>query len=201
MRHTNYRTFEKHIRPYLRDSGVEELETICLVREPVSWLSSWYRFRSRHELRDPGHPNHRNSTHGMTFDEFVSAYMADPVADFADVGTQTAFVKDSAGQVGMQRLFAYDQMSEFVRYMGAKIGAEMKLGHKNVSPSSAQASDIAERLSSLKRRFMRRMDRRRSADQIEVAGSKHPLAEEQLHRLRQHIAADFDLYDQASQRR
>ena len=130
----------------------------------------------------------------MTFGEFVSAYMQDPVAAYADVGTQSRFASDSSGQVGIDSVFAYDRIGDFVRYMSHKIDAELKLGHKNVSPSSAQASDASERLSSLKRRLMRRMDRRQSADEIKVAGDAEELAEDLLRKLRQHIAADFDLY-------
>ena len=36
VRHTDYLAYKKYVRPYLRDRGIEDLETICLVREPVS---------------------------------------------------------------------------------------------------------------------------------------------------------------------
>lgn len=53
FRHTNYRIYSKYLKPYLMETGkIKNIETICLIREPLSWLHSWYRFRARHEIRD-----------------------------------------------------------------------------------------------------------------------------------------------------
>ena len=41
-----------------------------MIREPVSWLSSWYRYRLREEIA--GRPN---STRGRSFDEFVAEWL------------------------------------------------------------------------------------------------------------------------------
>ena len=41
-KHMNMRAFERYMLPYLRYLGLEEVETVCVVREPVDWLGSWY---------------------------------------------------------------------------------------------------------------------------------------------------------------
>ena len=45
------RTFERFVAPYLDWIGVPSVETVCVIREPVDWLGSWYRYNARHAIR------------------------------------------------------------------------------------------------------------------------------------------------------
>lgn len=135
FRHTNYRLYSRYIAPYIEAAvGDVKLETICVVREPLSWLYSFYRFRSRYELRDPGNPNHDKSTCGISFPQFVTAYMQPDPPPYADIGCQFDIVRDERNRIGVDRLFPYDAMEHFIGFMSRKTGHALKIGHKNMSP-------------------------------------------------------------------
>ena len=57
LKHTNARNFEREFAPILNRHGYprESYELVCIVREPVSWAMSWWRYRSRRQLK--GKPN------------------------------------------------------------------------------------------------------------------------------------------------
>jgi len=63
-------------------------ETFGIVRHPLDWMGSWYRYRQRDRLM-----GHQNSTHGISFDAFLSAYMSQDRPHFARVGDQARFFK------------------------------------------------------------------------------------------------------------
>ena len=51
-------------------------------------MGSWYRYRQRDQLK-----GHQNSTHGISFDAFLTAYMSEDRPHFARVGGQARFFK------------------------------------------------------------------------------------------------------------
>jgi hypothetical protein len=53
LRHTDVRTFRRHVAPYLEAAAGEPFRCVALMREPVEWLGSWYRARRR-ELEEEG---------------------------------------------------------------------------------------------------------------------------------------------------
>ncbi|MEF9604569.1 gamma-glutamyl kinase, partial [Paracoccus sp. PXZ] len=55
IKHLNLRQYLHRIRPLLAPLGEPDFETVAVIREPLDWLRSWYRFRARDELI--GHPN------------------------------------------------------------------------------------------------------------------------------------------------
>jgi hypothetical protein len=149
FKHTNYRIYSKYIKPYIEEmAGIGDVETICLVREPVSWLNSWYRFRSRPALRKPSHRNHRNSTYHITFEKFVEQYMAPTPPSYANVRTQYDFVRNETGTIGIDTIFCYENIDRFIAYMSRKTGTRLKLGHSNISPRTKKiiSPDLEELL-------------------------------------------------------
>ena len=154
FRHTNYTEYSQYLEPYLKEkAGIDSIETICLVREPLSWLKSWYKFRSRHELRNPNASNHKNSTYGIQFSEFIEAYISPNPPAFADVGSQFDFVKDYMNEVGVDRIFFYENIEDFVEYMSHKVGKKLKIKNKNVSPKTLWAIDYIKQQISNKLNF------------------------------------------------
>lgn len=127
LKHTDAARFATHLQPYLAQGGAP-FEVAALMREPRSWLSSWYRDGQRDDIEP------EKSTRGLSFDAFVRAYCAPgPRPSFADVGSQLAFLTDSAGN-RVQHLFRYEDLTTFVHFLEDRLNCEILLPHLNVSP-------------------------------------------------------------------
>jgi hypothetical protein len=136
LRHMPMSEFERFVQPLLDQAGHprESYEVACLFREPVDWLRSWWRFRSRPTLRDDP-TRGQNYTGGMSFEEFTEAYIdgSQPCAQ-VDGGSQSTFVRGLDGRVGVDRIFRYEEMGTFVAYLENVLGHEVELSRRNVSP-------------------------------------------------------------------
>ena len=198
FKHTNYRTYKKHLEPYLIDKGeIAYFETICLVREPLSWLHSWYRFRSRLAAKDPKHPAHKNNTFGISFAKFLEAYISPCPPSFANVGCQFDFVKDDANNVGVDTLFQYEKIDEFCDYMSSKVGEHLKMQYRNVSPKKSYRSGTNLVLDRLKHKISKTLHLSvASVPPVDAAVPPHLRSA-----LYEFIPADFDLYETVKQLR
>ncbi|WP_149587040.1 sulfotransferase family 2 domain-containing protein [Tabrizicola flagellatus] len=128
LKHTTVHRFRRFVGPFLEAASKDSFTVVALMREPTDWLGSWYRFRQRDEA-DAG-----KSTRGMSFDEFVRAWCSDPRPDFADVGSQAKFLRPRQG-VGVDRLFRYEEIDGFVRFLEDRLDCEITLPRLNVSPA------------------------------------------------------------------
>ncbi len=135
IKHTNTRQYNEYIRPYITQIGGKDCETICLMREPISRLVSFYKYRSREALSNPDHPNHHRSTANISFTEFIEGYLADETAPYSATKSQLSFIIDNTGAIGVDKIFAYENIQYFLDYMSQKIGSELKLPLLNQSPS------------------------------------------------------------------
>jgi hypothetical protein len=147
FKHTRYAHFQRFLQPWLNSKGFPRgsYEVVCVVREPIDWLASWWRYRSREELANPSRGNHPNYAGHLSFEQFVRAYM-DGEDQFAQVGRQAKFVRPRGGQAGVDRIFRYDRLNLLVAYLCEKVGEEVKIGTSNVSPKrSAYLSEECER--------------------------------------------------------
>lgn len=142
LKHTPATPYRRFLRPYLNRASMAEFEAVALMREPVDWLGSWYRFRQRDELADQP-----NSTRGMSFDDFVEGYLQPERPAFANVGSQAAFLcKD--GELAVDRLFRYEEIGSFVRFLEDRLDCEVILPRINVSPEAdvTLSSELRARL-------------------------------------------------------
>lgn len=73
LKHAPVRRYDRFFQNIFRKMYDTEMEIMAVVREPVDWLGSWYKFRSRDDRI--GHPH---STRDLSFDDFVQAYMESP---------------------------------------------------------------------------------------------------------------------------
>lgn len=106
-----------------------EMELMAVMREPVSWLSSWYRYRRRPFMQ--GRPN---STHDVSFDEFVLAYMKGKRPGFAEVGSQLKFLERQPNGTGITHLFRYEDQPRLNRFLEERLDVKFDLKRENVSP-------------------------------------------------------------------
>ncbi|MEM1159949.1 MAG: gamma-glutamyl kinase [Pseudomonadota bacterium] len=128
-KHTPYRKFDRFLRRYLETYTDGPLEVMCLFREPLDWLGSWWRYRNRDGLSDPA-----RSARNMSFDAFVTAYL-DGTDGPASVGSQARFVTDKDGRIGPDRMFRHDHFLAACTYLQDRLKVQIDPGHLNQSPS------------------------------------------------------------------
>lgn len=106
-----------------------DVEIAAVMREPVDWLGSWYRYRARDALR-----GHLNSTHGLSFDAFVRAYCADAPPEFARVGSQAKFLEPQRNGTRVTHLFRYEDQAGLRRFLETRLGVAVAPEQANPSP-------------------------------------------------------------------
>ncbi len=130
VKHITLQRFNRFMLPYLDKMGLGDVETFAVMREPVAWLGSWYRYRQRPELDGSA-----KSTLGLSFDAFVAAYLQGGKRPaFADLGSQARQLSKSRGQIGVDHLFRYEDLGDLVEFLQQKTGRAFELPQKNVSP-------------------------------------------------------------------
>ncbi|SNS78725.1 gamma-glutamyl kinase [Tropicimonas sediminicola] len=148
QKHMPLRWYQRSVLPLFSAEEGMQLETVAVIREPLDWLGSWYRYRRRDSLS--GHPN---STIGLSFQEFVTAYLQPSRPPCADVGRQSRFVSTPSQAVGVDHLFAYEHFQELVRFLEGRLGHRIRLGRTNVSPHGEL--DLPENLAQLAARELK----------------------------------------------
>lgn len=130
QKHCTVRRYRNQVQSFFEQHGERPLELVAVVREPVDWLSSWYRYRARDAIA--GQPN---STSGIAFDTFVDAWLQDDPPSFAKVGRQSRFVSNEDGSLGVDHLFRHDRVHEAVAFLESRLNANLNLERANVSPT------------------------------------------------------------------
>ncbi|WP_224814683.1 gamma-glutamyl kinase [Hasllibacter sp. MH4015] len=140
QKHCTVRRYRNQLQKFFEQRGQRHLELMAVVREPVGWLESWYRYRARDQIRGTA-----NSTADISFDAFVEAWLQDDPPAFARVGRQSRFVSEEDGALGVDHLFRHDRLEEAVRFVEGRIKAQLDLGYSNVSPArDVHLSDAME---------------------------------------------------------
>ncbi|MDA7963242.1 sulfotransferase family 2 domain-containing protein [Ruegeria sp.] len=129
LKHASVRRYDRFFQHMFQKMFDTEMEIMAVVRDPVDWLGSWYRYRSRPEL--DGHPN---STSGESFEGFVQAYLNTPRPAFADVGSQTEFFQTRSNGAGATHVFKYEHQDKILDFLQNRLNCEIQLPQENVSP-------------------------------------------------------------------
>lgn len=136
LKHSPIYRYNRFLRPFFEGVGGQELETVAVIREPIDWLGSWYRYRRRPHLN--GHPN---STANMSFDAFVEATLKGKRPGFADIGSQAKFVSAPDGSLGVTHLFCYEEPEHLIAFLEGRLQTKIALPRSNVSPRMALTLD------------------------------------------------------------
>jgi len=132
LKHINYRKYSKYIEPLVKNTTGIKPETVCVMREPIDWLHSWYRYRKRDEISTS-----ERSTKDLSFNEFCELYLERK----AKVGRQINFVKDHNGKIGVDKIFRYEKLELLKEYFEEKIGKPVDFPVMNVSPKESMDID------------------------------------------------------------
>jgi hypothetical protein len=143
MKHAPVSRYKRILQPFYEFAGLQDMESVAVVRDPVDWLGSWYRYRHRDEIT--GHPN---STKGQSFDDFVRDYMQGRTKGPAAVGSQAKFLLQADGQIGVEHLFRYDAQPKLIRFFETRLNVKITLNRLNVSPHADMtlSPDVAAEL-------------------------------------------------------
>ncbi|MEP2715939.1 gamma-glutamyl kinase [Pseudophaeobacter sp.] len=129
LKHAPLYRYNRWIRPmFERVCGVE-LEVAAVMREPVSWLGSWYRFRQR-----PFMDGKANSTKDISFDDFVRGYCKGQQPGFANVGSQAKFLETQKNGCHVTHLFRYEDQPHIQTFLEQRLSVKIELQKVNVSP-------------------------------------------------------------------
>ncbi|MEM6481095.1 MAG: gamma-glutamyl kinase [Pseudomonadota bacterium] len=131
LKHAPLFRYNRFFRPALEKFCEGPFEIVAVMREPVDWLGSWYRYRARENLR-----NARTSTAGLSFEAFIEGYLAQPRPAFAQVGSQAKFLEPQANGTAVTHLFRYDDQAGLQTYLATRLGQPVQPIWQNISPTA-----------------------------------------------------------------
>jgi hypothetical protein len=131
-RHIGYDGFLRKHAPHLAAGFGRTPQTVAVVRDPLGRMQSWYRYRRRDKVK--GKPA---STHGISFDYFVRAYLDGVDKQMTNVGRQDRFVGWTGQFARVDHLFDYKQLPLMEAFFSNRMGTPLTLPQKNISPKSA----------------------------------------------------------------
>ena len=129
LKHAPVFRYNRFFRPMIEKFIGDDMEVLAVIREPVSWLGSWYRYRRRPFME--GRPN---NTFDVSFDEFVDAYCRGDQPGFANVGSQAKFVEPAGNGTRVTRLFRYEDPDALHHFLEDRLDRKIALTRENVSP-------------------------------------------------------------------
>lgn len=143
LKHAPVYRYNRFLRPMFFNVCDVELELLAVMREPISWLGSWWRYRQRPFMK--GKPN---ATHDISFDDFVLAYLKGKRPRFADIGAQSKFLETQPNGTWITHLFKYEDQTKLQNFLSERLNVSFELKQENVSPQVCQtlSQDIEERL-------------------------------------------------------
>ncbi|QGX98597.1 gamma-glutamyl kinase [Roseovarius faecimaris] len=132
LKHAPMFRYNRFYRPALEKFVSDKLDILAVMREPVSWLGSWYRYRQRDEL-----DGQRVSTKGVSFDEFVTDYLKGQQPPHANVGSQVKFLEPQANGTRVTHLFRYEDQDGLRRFLEERLDTKIETTRQNSSPDMA----------------------------------------------------------------
>ena len=156
LKHAPVYRYNRFFRPMVEKFIAADVDIAAVIREPVSWLGSWYRYRQRDFL--DGKPV---STRGISFDAFVQGYLQGKRPDFANVGSQATFLAPRPNGTAITHLFRYEDAERLDRFLEDRLGVALAPERENVSP--ARSLDLTPQTE--------RKLRRKCADEFELYNS------------------------------
>ena len=129
--HITPKRFDRMIAPYVLPLMNHPVTSITVIREPIDWLGSWYRYRQR-----PAKLNSLYSTKDISFDTFAESYMADEKPPYANVGRQAQFITGGGNTPLVTQLWRYDAIADLTIFLRVHLGINFTLETINVSPKA-----------------------------------------------------------------
>ncbi|MEO0753127.1 MAG: gamma-glutamyl kinase [Pseudomonadota bacterium] len=147
LKHAPVYRYNRFFRPMFEKFVGEDLCVVAVMREPVDWLGSWYRYRKR-----PFLDGQQTSTKDVSFDAFVDAYCTGDTPPFANVGHQARFLRPHQNGTQVTHVFRYDDQAGLTAFLEERLETQINTEVVNASPpENLDLSDATE--AKLKRKF------------------------------------------------
>lgn len=141
LKHAPVYRYNRFFRPMFDRMGGADLELVAVIREPISWLGSWYRYRQRDDLI--GKPA---STRDVSFETFALASCDDSPPAYANVGSQARFTESRPNGIRVAHFFRYEDQAGLRAFLARRLGPLPDIPLRNVSPTGmTDLSPEAER--------------------------------------------------------
>ncbi len=131
LKHAPVFRYNRFFRPALEKFVGENLTVVAVMREPLDWLGSWYRYRLR-----PSAIGQPTATQGLSFDEFVQAYIKGNQPEFARVGSQAKFLESQPNGTAVTHLFRYEDQTGLKTFLEQRLKLSFQTARVNTSPSA-----------------------------------------------------------------
>jgi len=121
--------FERFLRPWLEESDIRHVDTVCQLRHPIDWLESWWRYRSK-----PGAWEPEVSTKGIGFDQFAEEYISGADRPYLGVHRPQSFLCDAKGALLVDIVYRFEDMGLFNEFLSVRLARPVKIERHNSSP-------------------------------------------------------------------
>ncbi len=129
LKHMGIRMFNNRFRKLIPD-GPAPIETLAVIREPLDWLGSWYRYRLLPQFS--GQPE---STRDVSFTKFIEGYLAEEQPGYAKIGRQSQMVTAPDLGYKVDYLFKYESQEALQNFLSDRLRIDLDVLEKiNVSP-------------------------------------------------------------------
>lgn len=129
LKHIPVRRYEKFVLPMLERGFGMVPERAAVMRDPLDYMRSWYRYRQR-----PERAGSQRSAEGVDFDGFIRASMQEKPPAWIPPGNQLSFLVSGDGGIHVEHLFAYERIEVFHAFLEERLGQKINAKPRNVSP-------------------------------------------------------------------
>lgn len=128
-KHTTAAQYQNSVAPFLRQFSGARPEIVALMRDPIEYIRSWYRYRSR--LTDPENPR---TLKNISFESFAIGTTQDPQPVFAAIRNQSHYLMLKDESVPVHHLFDYDEHERIQTFFSDRFHEDIEFPVRNVSP-------------------------------------------------------------------
>ncbi len=135
LKHIDAENFQKWGKTLKDQFPGDKFVSCCVMREPIDLLRSWYKYRSRKNIKSV-----ERSTSNITFDKYINNLYEKKNQDKSsrslfDGQSRFLFPKD---KMLIDRIFPYGKFDSFIEFITNKIGKDFEIPRINISPKIAE---------------------------------------------------------------
>ena len=136
LKHINAKRFNKWNKALKQEFPNQKFVSCCVMREPIDWISSWFRYRSRESLK-----NSSRYTGNLTFEEYLcnlcDRYEKKSSKSLKLMGQSKFIIRKNT--IGIDRIFPYEKIDNFTQFISKKLDIKIELPKRNISPELSKS--------------------------------------------------------------